>query len=204
LKDLTREGDVCGRFQGDDFIVLADRNPDDETLSELCRRLSTGLVFQADLDSVKVQVSASMGSAVFPDSGSSLEEVLAAAQSSLRDAKASGKPFEAATGADLVGAPSTSANVSVTERQIDRRGERRQRVLKPGLIVLPGSDSVVDCTIRDISSGGARLRVDGYFAPPARFDLILVGTGERRPVRVRWQVGTEVGVQFVGKDNGRP
>jgi hypothetical protein len=45
------------------------------------------------------------------------------------------------------------------------RKEPRSRTLKSGKIVI-GSSAVIDCTIRDLSRSGARLKVDGAFTLP--------------------------------------
>ena len=77
------------------------------------------------------------------------------------------------------------------------RAERRQRVLKRAKIVDGGLNISIDCTVRDISSKGVRLRLDSYFAPPDQFELMIVGSGTVQPVRLAWQIGDELGVQFV-------
>ena len=74
--------------------------------------------------------------------------------------------------------------------------ERRQRVLKRGQILAQGFSSAIDCTIRDLNSSGARLRVDSYYTAPDEFQLRFQG-GTQRAVRVRWQIGNDIGVQFV-------
>jgi two-component system cell cycle response regulator len=85
----------------------------------------------------------------------------------------------------------------LVQREGDRRRERRQRVLKQARIVLDSQASAIDCTVRDLSSLGARLRIDSYFSPPEQFDLMFVTTGERRRVRRCWQVGQDIGVEFI-------
>jgi hypothetical protein len=82
-------------------------------------------------------------------------------------------------------------------RVVDRRSERRQRVLQRGQILAQGLGSAIDCTIRDLSENGARLRVDAYHAAPEEFDLLIGRTGSRRPVKLRWQIGNDMGVEFV-------
>ena len=57
-----------------------------------------------------------------------------------------------------------------------------------------------DCTERDLSSSGARLKVDSYFAAPDKFELLIVGGGEARDAEMRWQKGSEIGVMFVDRE----
>jgi hypothetical protein len=70
-------------------------------------------------------------------------------------------------------------------------------VLKRGQIVAPSLGVVVDCTVRNISNIGAALRIDAPFAPPPEFDLAIAAEGTTRRVRVRWQVGTDLGVEYI-------
>jgi PilZ domain len=55
---------------------------------------------------------------------------------------------------------------------------------------------MIDCTVRDMSEKGARLRVPDEFAVPSRFVLRMKDTGENRKVAVRWQAGVDLGVEF--------
>jgi len=50
----------------------------------------------------------------------------------------------------------------------EERKEPRSRTLKGGKIII-GSSGVIDCTIRDLSKSGARLKVDGALTLPEEF-----------------------------------
>ncbi len=79
----------------------------------------------------------------------------------------------------------------------NRRREQRYRVLKRGKIVIKGLSSVVDCAVRNMSESGAQIRVEGYFVPPNRFQLQIMGHfNEPVWVEKRWQVGNDIGVLF--------
>jgi len=157
-------------------------------------------------------LAAGIGAAIFPSDGKTVAQLLAAGELALERAQSIGGRFGLASlspadaagadkailaGAGSVAVASSGPDQSIAHRQEDRRREPRQRCLKRGKIVLRGSQSVFDCTIRDISSGGARLRVDEYFVPPDEFDLLIVESGVRKFVGLRWRVGNEVGVQFL-------
>jgi hypothetical protein len=78
----------------------------------------------------------------------------------------------------------------------EERKEPRSRTLKGGKIVI-GSSAVVDCTIRDLSRSGARLKVDGAFALPEEFELRYGEPDvQRRSCRVVWRRAGDVGVVF--------
>jgi hypothetical protein len=77
----------------------------------------------------------------------------------------------------------------------ERRGrEARRTALKSGRIVYPGGS--VECKLRNISDGGARLEIGGQQLLPHTFELHVTGM----PVRhcsLRWAKDNLVGVQFI-------
>jgi hypothetical protein len=78
----------------------------------------------------------------------------------------------------------------------EKRATRRRRVLKSGRIFYDKGLSVADCTVRDLSDEGARLRV-GSNTPhiPDRFELAIPYEARRRCVVV-WRSMNELGVAF--------
>jgi hypothetical protein len=56
--------------------------------------------------------------------------------------------------------------------------------------------SAIECTIRDMSSKGARLRLNAPLMAPEQFELALGSSNERMQVVLRWQTSNELGVQF--------
>jgi len=79
----------------------------------------------------------------------------------------------------------------------ERRGERRQKVLKGGQVKL--TDWVfVNCIVRDISTGGARLEFEGPVYLPSEFQLHVASADITVPVTPTWQRRREAGVRFVG------
>ena len=81
----------------------------------------------------------------------------------------------------------------------DRRASPRRRVLKRGKVVFNASNSVIDCMIRDISQGGARIACAQTAALPDHFTLVSVPERELRDVRIAWRHMGEVGVQFTSE-----
>ena len=59
------------------------------------------------------------------------------------------------------------------------------------------SGGTFNCAVRNISSSGAGLRIDAAFAAPDTFELEIAGSGTRRRVQVRWQMGLDLGVEFI-------
>ena len=75
----------------------------------------------------------------------------------------------------------------------------RTRVLKRGKAVYLNKLSVIDCTVRDISQGGARLACYHAGFLPEEFLLVFLLDRTMRRVRVVWRRLNEVGVQHLSK-----
>lgn len=77
----------------------------------------------------------------------------------------------------------------------------RQRVLRRGRIVVNHLNSSFDVLVRDLSKGGAKLKLGEAWAVPAQFELrILTPEGvveARHPCEKRWQSGLMVGARFL-------
>jgi hypothetical protein len=79
------------------------------------------------------------------------------------------------------------------------RSAHRQRTLKEAKVVL--SDwTTIDCLVRDISKGGARIAFGDAFSLPQEFRLLLVSTNTIVPVKLLWQRGKTAGVGFTGPE----
>jgi hypothetical protein len=80
---------------------------------------------------------------------------------------------------------------------IGNRKEIRKPVGIPGRIVL-SEGAPIECTLQDISQGGAKLSVLDLRAIPDTFVLLLSSSGSvRRNCKVVRRAMGEVGVQFV-------
>ena|SRR3990170_3638207 len=76
----------------------------------------------------------------------------------------------------------------------ERRRAARARILKTGKIVLSEKAPKIECTVRNLSEGGACLQVSTTYGIPSHFDVILDGV--RRHCRVAWATDTRLGVAF--------
>jgi hypothetical protein len=79
----------------------------------------------------------------------------------------------------------------------ERRAHQRHRVLKPVKAVFNVNQSVLDCVMRDVSIGGARLHCAQPMQLPEQFQLIFVAEREMRDVRVAWRKHDQLGVVFL-------
>jgi len=78
----------------------------------------------------------------------------------------------------------------------DRRKSARSRVLKGAKIVL-GNSSVIDCVVRNVTNGGARIQIANTVELPEALGLTFDGGYSIRPCRIAWRTITETGVQFI-------
>jgi PAS domain-containing protein len=80
------------------------------------------------------------------------------------------------------------------EAMQDHRKVHRSRSFKGGKILINNEQSVIDCTIRNLSPEGANLQVGSAFGIPAFFDLLV--DGRTSACDVIWKAGNRVGVAF--------
>ncbi len=80
--------------------------------------------------------------------------------------------------------------------QEDLRSDRRRHMLLPAKILFNDRQSVIDCTIKNLSSGGALLNVASRLGIPDHFTLDIPRLEERHPCRIVWSNMFEIGVSF--------
>jgi PilZ domain len=78
----------------------------------------------------------------------------------------------------------------------ERRRHPRQRTLKAGRIVFNHRFSVISCTVRNVSEGGACLQVASSVGIPNCFDLTIEPDGASRACDVAWRSEQRIGVVF--------
>ena len=200
-KRMVRPGTgfhFCGHLDESTFVCIVDRSPVPDRTEAAARILAEQLTFEAEFDRILVRVAPAIGMSIFPHHGTDLDVLLDQAHDARAASALNGSAFGVAQdtakndGTTLI-ATDTS---SVIVQRKENRNARRQRVLKRGRIMMADVSTVIDCTVRDLSTQGARLRVESYFDVPEKFRLQVVGTGDPRPVELRWRNGNELGVLF--------
>jgi PilZ domain-containing protein len=78
----------------------------------------------------------------------------------------------------------------------EQRRHPRHRTLKAGRIVFNHRFSVISCTVRNLSDGGACLQVATSVGIPDDFDLVIEPEREPRPCHVAWRSEQRIGVAF--------
>lgn len=89
--------------------------------------------------------------------------------------------------------PDTSAD----KPRVERRQSLRRRVLKGGVVAFNERYVTLPCTVRDVSDGGARLRIEGSMNAPDTFELIIEIDGLEASCEVVSRRGSELSVRFV-------
>lgn len=80
----------------------------------------------------------------------------------------------------------------------NRRQARRFRARHVAKIVL-GPEAMIPCTIEDISTGGARIAVEGDMQLPDDFDIFIAAHDlQAHRARLCWRGGNSLGVSFMG------
>ncbi|TPN81519.1 PilZ domain-containing protein [Mesorhizobium sp. CU2] len=80
------------------------------------------------------------------------------------------------------------------------RSQHRQRVLKGATIITGVTNSEVKCTVRNMHSKGAELKVPIEARVPDEFLLYVPIDGIGYKAVVRWRREDRMGVEFVGTE----
>ncbi|MDB5838643.1 MAG: bifunctional diguanylate cyclase/phosphodiesterase [Herminiimonas sp.] len=91
LSNIIRASETVARIGGDEFVVLVEAVDDRAALAVLARRIEAAVSMPIVLENDEVQLSASIGIAVFPDDAKDEKQLLAHADLAMYNAKASGK-----------------------------------------------------------------------------------------------------------------
>ncbi len=90
LSDALYDGDVVSRMGGDEFLILLDNIDDPTRLDHASNRLLDALKTDITSGAQTIQVSGSLGIAIYPTDATSAEELLRYADMALYNAKGSG------------------------------------------------------------------------------------------------------------------
>lgn len=91
LKDTIKDFGIIGRFGGDEFYIFTDKVETEEKLRSMLRTVRNSVETQAKKRLGMDKLTLTMGSALFPDYGSSYKELFALADKCMYIAKEKGK-----------------------------------------------------------------------------------------------------------------
>ena len=77
-----------------------------------------------------------------------------------------------------------------------RRDNARRTVIKGARIVFNNRKNTMNCRVRDLSTGGARLEIPTEQLLPHTFEL-HIGSEPIRHCELRWVKGSQAGVRFL-------
>ncbi len=93
LRANVRVGDSVSRRSGDEFLFLMSEVEDEASVRAFADRIAESVAVPFDVDGVTLNVSASVGVALYPDHGRSPAELLERADASMLAAKRNTQPF---------------------------------------------------------------------------------------------------------------
>jgi diguanylate cyclase (GGDEF)-like protein len=91
VQDVLRDADTVARLGGDEFLVLAPDVSDQVQVEEIAERLIRAISEPHTLNGRKVVARGSIGIALFPDDGDSVEMLMANADNAMYQAKGTGQ-----------------------------------------------------------------------------------------------------------------
>lgn len=91
LQAVARNEDTVGRLAGDEFVVICERVPDDESVADIARRIVTALATPIDVAGAAPTVSASVGVALAGDGSIGSSALLARADGAMYEVKRHGR-----------------------------------------------------------------------------------------------------------------
>jgi diguanylate cyclase (GGDEF)-like protein len=90
LQAAVRKSDCVARLGGDEFGVLVAQNPAATDIESICQRIIESFEMPVPITGTEVKSSASIGVAVFPDHGATLDSLYKSADVALYEAKRAG------------------------------------------------------------------------------------------------------------------
>jgi diguanylate cyclase (GGDEF)-like protein len=91
LRNCIRDNDTVARLGGDEFVVTLSDIRESDDVAAVAEKILQAIAAPAVIDGQEVQVTASIGIAVYPDSGIDSESLLRAADAAMYEAKAEGR-----------------------------------------------------------------------------------------------------------------
>lgn len=195
LRDLVRSTDLCGVWDRGTFLYVVDAVSSPLSFAAVEKRLIAQATVEIDLTSAHLSLGVVSAAAFHPDDGDRPATLRAGLEARL-EAQARTVEESAAGSADWVRMAESAAEATAGA-PTERRREPRLRTLKQGRIYLNGLQSTIDCTVRNLSAGGAGLRLMGPTAIPEFFRLRISENGMIRKVRKCWHLNNDLGVEFL-------
>lgn len=95
-------------------------------------------------------------------------------------------------------APPTPSPEQPARKKSDQRKSPRRRVLKDGKLIFGAGHSIIDCTIDNMSEGGAHVRMTTTHGVPEEFYLVEASRGIIHRAVVAWRTTNGIGLKLIG------
>jgi hypothetical protein len=82
----------------------------------------------------------------------------------------------------------------------ERRKLARNRTFLGGVIAFNHRKSTMDCLVRNISAGGAKISLTNTATIPDKFDLTIKQKGRALLARIVWRKADEAGIVFLSEN----
>ena len=81
----------------------------------------------------------------------------------------------------------------------EKRRTQRTRIMKEAQLVFDQGNSVVHCTVRDVSANGACLQLASTIVLPEVFELSFDSFHSARWCHLKWRAESRIGISFGAK-----
>ena len=176
LRAPIREVDAVSRFGGDEFVVLLNGVADSAEALQIAQRLRESLRSPYLVDELELNVSCSIGIAMFPDDAADMEELMRHADTAMYQAKASGRDNVYFFTQDLNERAQQKLQVELLLRTAVARNELRL-VYQPQVNTADGGLAAVEALLRWRTPELGEV-APGVFIPLAEESRQIVPIGE--------------------------
>jgi diguanylate cyclase (GGDEF)-like protein len=173
LRSCTKEGDTVGRLGGDEFTVILRNVVDPDSARAVGERIIQLLQLPVNIGGRDHFVCASIGITLFPDDGSTIDDLMRNADTAMYRAKDAGRGCTMFFDPHLPG-----GSVAATETGLQRALRRREFSLfyQPQFSVADGSLTGVEALLRWQTPRDG-MRPPGEFVPAAEESGLIVDIG---------------------------
>ncbi|HWI09883.1 MAG TPA: EAL domain-containing protein, partial [Burkholderiaceae bacterium] len=201
LRESIREADLVSRFGGDEFVVLLNGVTGSGEALQIAQRLRASLRAPYLIDTLELNVSCSIGIAMFPDDAADMDELMRHADTAMYQAKASGRDSVYFFTRDLNDRAQQKLQIELLLRNAVARDELRL-VFQPQVGAVGGALVAVEALLRWNTPELGEV-APAVFIPLAEESRLIVPIGEwviDQACRqlAAWRAhGVEVGVMSV-------
>jgi diguanylate cyclase (GGDEF)-like protein/PAS domain S-box-containing protein len=176
LGECIRDADTVSRFGGDEFVVLLNGVSGTGEALQVAQRVLAGLRAPYVVGGIDLNVSCSIGIAMFPDDAQNMEELMRHADAAMYEAKASGRDAVYFFTRDLSDRAQQRLQVELLLRNAVARGELRL-VFQPQVGARDGRLLAVEALLRWHSPELGEV-TPSVFVPVAEESRLIVPIGE--------------------------